>query len=334
MSIKFREKDYLIIDFNGKNKLGKVASAKSDKKSGTIILEEALGRDGELREKFSRDDIVANLGTSPKPGKAFGVSIEPYKRSLEHKKFGQIDLYLDLSDKHTTRLFKGLDAAYKLFKKNASVDFLPLGKNLELRNNSGKMVGKYTFRQKKNENQDTMLLCPVDFRDPTYNLYVLCHEMAHGLWFRCVPSNVKARWIKLYESRMVVRDVPKGSLKGLLREVKNYQCDIKSYMKDAADEDTTLILKDVSKYIKRLYRLSERELFLACSEDPSLIDAVWPSRAQLSEPQADVSEYALHSTPEFFAEALSLSFTGTTLPKDVKKELKSTLQQLTILHND
>jgi hypothetical protein len=334
MSIKFREKDYLIIDFNGKNKLGKVAAVKGDKKSGTIILEEALGRDGELREKFSRDDVVANLGTEPKTGKAFGVSVEPYKRSLEHKKFGQIDLYLDITDKHITRLFKGLDTAYALFKKNASTDFLPLGKNLELRHNSGKMVGKYAFRQKKNENQDTMLLCPVDFRDPTYNLYVICHEMAHGLWFRCVPSNVKARWIKLYESRMVVRDIPKVSLKGLMREVKNYQCDIKSYMKEAADEDTTLILKEVSKYIKRLHRLSERELFLACSEDQGLLETVWPSRTQLSEPQADVSEYALHSTPEFFAEALALSLTGTLLPKDVKKELKATMRQLTIIYNE
>lgn len=331
MGIKYKRKDYILIDVAGKAKLGKVAMANDT--GGTIVLEEALGQEeGTISSEFKTKEVIANLGRNPRSGKAFGANIEPYKQSMTHKKIGQLDIFRELTEKDVTRIYKALDAAYKLFKKKASVHFLPIGKSTELRAPKGKMVGSYKFKHKKDENQDVMTLCPLEFSDSKYNLYVVCHELAHGLWFRCVPSNVKANWIKLYEKRMVVKDISKTNLKSLLREVQSYQCDIKSYIREMGDEDTTVILKEVMKHIKRMHRLDAHELYMACADDKQLLADVWPSRAQLSEPMADVSDYALKSVAEFFAESVSLSFTGTKLPKDVEKELKNTMGRLTIIH--
>lgn len=326
MAIRYKEKDYLLVSVNNKVKLGQVVGKSKIRFEDSVNKEE-----GNLLESLVPDDVVANLGRKPKMGKAFGVNIEPHVRSSSHKKFGNVDIYRNLTDKELSRLFKALDKAYSLFKSKASTNFLPLGNGLEIRAPSGKMAGMYKFHQKKEENCDVMTLRPIDFNDSKYNLYVVCHEMAHGLWYRCVPPAIKAKWIRLYQKRMVVRSVSSKSLGSLAKEIKNYQCDIRAYMREMGDEDIAVILREVLSYIKRMHRMDARAVMLACEEDRNNLDMFWPDHASLSEPRADVSEYALKSVEEFFAESVAFHLTGKKLPKDVEKALKSTFSRLTTL---
>lgn len=294
-----------------------VSVADGGKKFKGVLQEKKSNGEDTPPVIFSKSEIVANLGRSPKVGSVYGVSIEPLRQTAAHPFFGDVHIYKDMDDVQRNKVRGAMSAVAKGLTK---LRLPELSLTTEVRTPHGKMVGFYKYRPKA----DSDVLCFKPDDDVSNMDYVISHEYAHGLWFRCLTPKMQAAWVRLYHDAITLSDVKKDELAQLLDDVKTYG-DLGGFMRE--NPDTVPTIRAIFRHIKQVHSIDRKhfELALVVGDE---VDLYWPSKIELSEKQVLLTEYARKSPEELFAEAFALRFSGKKLPKKVDDLLSKCLTRL------
>lgn len=327
MSIPVSKDDYIVVKKGRKPVLCFVLNSKTQRG----VVEKTLHTDEPEHFTYEEENILCNLGPEPSHGKIYGIEVMPYKKTIETNLFGPIHIFRDVEKKEITALKKAMKKVREAYKKQASVAFLPLYQ-IQILPKKGKYAGMYLAKTKGSEVFDIMKLHPETLADPIYNEYLVAHEFAHGLWYRCVSHDLRVKWMKLFQKRKKLSSVSADSLEELCSDVVRYEGGIRDYMKEVAEEDDKMILKEVLSFFKKYHSMAAQDVELMLSHDSGKLADMWPTTAMLSESRPDISQYAMTKVEEFFAEAVAYHMTGKQLPKDVQKGLDKTFKHCRAAH--
>ncbi len=322
-NLEIKDDDYIIADYRGKPTLMLVLSAKT----GRCVLEKTIISDEPEHTTVKSEQVHCNLGSEPLTGKAFGIDVMPFVKTIETKKYGPIHVFRKLEKGEISSLKKAMDSVYEKFKSKANVGFLPLYQT-RLEPKKGKYAGSYKFHQKGLESFDVVKLHPETFSDAEYNKYLVAHEWSHGLWYRSVQMQTRVKWLKLYQKRLTLSTISTEELQGLCADVVAYEGNLTEYAKEVGDDQTKLIIKEVLAYFKKHHHMDSKTVDLLLQEDSAKLTELWPTSAKLTEERPDISEYSLKNVEEFFAEAFANYILGKMLPKDVQKGIDFTVKRL------
>lgn len=313
--MNIKKGDWLIIEAFSKPKFGRCISINESK--GILRLSEDIDSEGLKKQiPFKTSEILANLGSRPVPGTAYGVKIEPLIRQEDSKFWGNIRYYRWLDDDTKDGLFHNTQEFIKQVKERR----LPKIKaDLEIRPVSGKMSGYYKFMPTKE--RDILAIRPNDSLDGIQ--YIFSHEYAHGLYFRHVPQQMKVKWIQAYHKFVSITNLQEEELTQILDEISGVQS-VKEYLKEAT-EDTKYMVSRILQYIAQTHYLNKLHIELMLNAGES-IEEFWPVSLDLTHKELAISEYAKKNVEEFFAESFSFDFVGRTIPKNIKKLLDATLR--------
>lgn len=325
--IPYDSDDYIVVKYNGKNHLALAIGKRR------AMLEKGVEEDDtSVQIDVEPYNVIANLGPNPPFGKVFNVNVEPYQRTLTIKDWCDLRVYRSSFTKEERITLVGAFAdAYTILKKNKCEGFINRMGYIELRSRAGKWAGTYKYvRTKEGEGgKDVMSLNNIPLDDAKYLQYVILHEAAHGIWFHMVPIDVRAKWLSLYAKRITVSKYDEKKLRGLLKEVMTYDGSIGDFLKEMADDTTSVILKEVIAYIKKVHKLDRFDLdLLHDTGRKDRLERLWPSMTDIGIPVMDPSEYAMTNPKEFFAETMSYYLTGTKLTGDLMKACVKTLKNL------
>ncbi|MNQ40120.1 hypothetical protein D3C85_537590 [compost metagenome] len=316
------EKDsYIIVKVASKNFLCLAINPER----GRAVIDATLIDDEPKTIEFDEQNLVAVLGTKPKPGSAYGVKINPYISSVDTK-YGPIHFYRELNEREMKSFKKALKATYAGMIDN-HMDVFPFSA-MRVFPKRGKYAGMYEIRRKGSEIWDRVDLFPETFEDAQWNEYLLYHEYGHAVWYKMVESRTKARWIKMFHKRIELTNFLKERLESLLDELLNYQDgDLKDFQKEL-DDESKLVFKEVLAHYKKYHKLDGRSLAILFTEDSEKFASMWPKRSTIVESKADPSEYALTKPEEFFAECFAFHMAGRKMSSDIVKLMEKTLIQI------
>ena len=275
---------------------------------------------------LSADEILAIFpNNNPKPGKVYQCAVEPFTESFRAKKWGFSFLYRGMAEAEKAILAKALNAVYfKFIKPNKLGHLLPI--TIEIRPNDGKIQGYY--RPEKRGIEHSICLCPTSFiTDGVEGITrLLAHEIGHPLQTVYLPDSIKARWIKLYTTYNVIRDLTSDDLKSAYVDFHSTGDLPSSYRKNVED-DVKVIFNAILKYIKITYHLSLKDLDLIVAKKSNGIEKFWPSsKVKLSEMQTPISKYAGTNYQELLCESLAAYVMGEKLPKEILKLIKISIK--------
>lgn len=314
------EKDsYIIVRVGAKCKLGFAHNPERN----SCYIEETLQLDEPEVFEYDEKTLIACLGKKPAVGTVFGVHVEPHRSSTEHE-IGPLHFYRRMKAAEKKALRFGLDGALKLFKSYGLDSIFPIWR-IEVRNAKGKYAGMYKYKRKDGETTDSVVLHPVTFEDPKYNIYIMCHELAHALWYRRVPDDLRTRWLTMYNSYIQVSKAKKDQLEGMLKALVSSQVSVREFGRDC-EEDDKVLFKEALTYLKRHHKLTPEDVNLLLYHNSQVLGEIWPTAASLSESDQPISAYAATNVHEFFAEAISYKLTGRQVPKKIDKLVERTFK--------
>lgn len=316
------EKDsYIIVKVGTKNFLCLAINPER----GRAVIDATLIDDEPKTIEYDEQNLVAVLGTKPRPGSAYGVKINPYISSVETK-YGPIHFYRELNEREMKSFKKALKSTYTAMTDN-HMNVFPFSA-MRVYPKRGKYAGQYEIRRKGTEIWDRVDLFPETFEDPQWNEYLLYHEYGHAVWYKMVQSRTKARWIKMFHKRIELTNFLKERLESLLDECLNYQDgNLKDFMKEL-DDESKAVFKEVLAHYKKYHKLDGKSLAILFTEDSEKFASMWPKRSTVVESKADPSEYALTKPEEFFAECFAYHMQGRKATGDIAKLMEKTLLQI------
>ena len=245
------------------------------------------------------EDIVAELGSDPAIGKAYGQDVEPWRKTIESK-WGSIHFFKKYSKSDMITIKKAMDDVYGRLGDNTS--FLPI--DVEFRQFRGKMAGYYRRNTKKS---DVMALMPVDDDGIDFSTLVdiMLHESAHGIWYNLVSDYMRAQWIEAYEDYLKVNEYSMKDLDGMYTTLVQYET-IQDCFNDLDDTERDFLRSCLrSMGLSRKLRRQNIDMLLRAGK---LSKKYWP-QYPLSLPnnqQIVLTEYANKNVEEFFAEAFRM----------------------------
>jgi len=326
--MKLESGDYFIARHRGRAKLCvKLAGG------FRATLESTLHADEPETIEYDPEQVLCNLGQNPKPDTYCKVKVRPFIKTVESKRFGPIHICTEIPKKDMKALSGAMKTVFDWYEKNVTTAFLPLYA-IYLYPPAGKMVGCYITKVKGTDIQDEMHLMPKAFSDTKYNEYMIAHEFAHGLFNRCVPKPIRAKWLKLYQKRLKLSKIKREQLDLLWKSVVEYEGGLSAFQKEMADDTDSLVLKEVIGYFRRNHRMTRDDIDMMLLQDTETLADMWPSTTALTEERPDISTYSLKSYQEFFCEAVAYHATGKKLPKDVEKGLQYTFKHCKRTLND
>lgn len=321
MTIKLNSGDYFIARHKGKPTL----LVKLDGGyRGTI--ERTLKTDEPETVTYDPEQVMCSLGSDPIPSTYCSVKVRPYVRTIQSAKYGPIHICTKLDNKDKKKLSNAMQFVYDWFLENATLAFLPLHE-IVLYPPQGKYAGCYKMKTRGSDTFDSIELHPKTFDDEQFNRYLVAHEFAHGFFFRCVPKSIRARWMKLYQKRLKLSKVKHTAMEQLWESVARYEGGITAFLKESADDESALLIKEVIGYFRRKHKMSASDLNMMMDHNPDLVKELWPSTAVLTEERPDMGEYAMKSYEEMFAEAMAYHITGRKVPKDILQGIEYTLSK-------
>ena len=326
--MKIQEKDYVLVSTSGSKKSGvvRVTDAADPKKLRGILdmshVEEAETKSSGDVVTFSKKDVVANLGSRPQFGTAYGAKVEVVRKKFSHDWFGKIRIFAScLDDDKLMADFKThLRTAEKMVRKQR-LPQLPL--LFDVRHQAGKYAGMYKHRR-GNLDVLTVRVAENDVNED-YIKYIVAHEYAHGVWCRHVPAKIKRKWIYLYHQATTVKTVGKRELEQLLEDLKTAGS-VNAFKKELETDDRKL-LAAVFKHVKATHQLDHHHVQLLLSLEEE-IDFLWPTQIEIGNADLVLTSYAEVSPEELFAESFALWMTGKKLPKQVQNAVEKTMSNL------
>lgn len=316
--------DFVLLEGRPKPILGKCLSFDSNKGIVRVYKDqhqsEESGSAASLTQqvRFSKSDVLANLGRYPAPGTAYGLKIEPLVKTEPSKFWGTIRQYRWMNDD----MVEGFRSQNKAFIGEIRARKLPPPMaDLEIRPINGRMLGCYKYH--KGKERDTLVVRPNDALDNM--MYVFAHEYAHGIHYRNVPKSIWVKWIQAYHEFVTITNIDQSELDQILDEVHAAQS-IKDYLKEATD-DTKLVVLQALRYISQVHALGRHHIEFMLNAGES-IENLWPLSLDLTQKELAISDYARKNVEEFFAESFAFNFVGRALPKKIEVLLDKTLRTL------
>jgi len=311
--------DYIIVRVGKKNKL---CFAHSPKRN-TAYIEDTMANDEPQTVEYTAETLVANLGSDPVPGKAYGVDIQPHYGEVQTP-IGPMHLYRKLEDDEK----EAVTIAIKRIKKK--VDEQGLGKvfpftRLEVLNAKGKWAGSYTVSFKSGTPEDMVRLHPKILSDQIYNQYILAHEIGHGIWYKFVSEKVRSEWLEVYNGLTKVSKAKKSEMEDLCTSLVASQQSVRDFQRDI-EEDELQMFKEALAYLKRHHKLSPEDVNTLLNQNSKALAVIWPTSASFSNSESLLGDYSLVSVQEMFAEAYAFHTTGKEIPKSIRKILDRTLK--------
>lgn len=311
--------DYIIVRVGKKNKL---CFAHSPKRN-TAYIEDTMANEEPQTVEYTAETLVANLGSDPAPGKAYGVDIQPHYGEVQTP-IGPMHIYRKMEDDEK----EAVTIAIKRIKKK--VDEQGLGKvfpftRLEVLNAKGKWAGSYSVSFKSGTPEDMVRLHPKILSDQIYNQYIFAHETGHGIWFKFVSEKIRAEWLEIYNGLTKVSKAKKSEMEELCTSLVASQQSVREFQRDI-EEDELQLFKEALAYLKKHHKLSPEDVNTLLNQNSKVLASIWPTSASFSNSESLISEYAKVSVQEMFAEAYAYHTTGKEIPKSVKKLLEKTLK--------
>lgn len=317
------EKDsYIIVRHKGKNVLALAHNPERNR----AYIDKTLATDDPVSITYDDESLLAQLGTKPKAGAAFGVKINPFVSSATTR-HGQFNYFREMSELEHKALNSALKRTKETMNELGAGAVLPAA-TFDIMPPKGKYAGMYHYKRKGEEVTDSITLMPLTFEDRKYNEYVLLHEYGHAVWYRLLSKPLQARWIALFHNRLELTNIAKERLDAMLAELLEFQGSLKEYHKEATDEDRA-VFNEVMNHYKRYHKMDSRSLNILHVENPEKFATMWPKRTTIVENvKEDPSAYAMTKPEEFFAETFAFHATGRTMTKDITKLIKITLKNI------
>lgn len=320
--IQINNHDYVLVATDKKPRLLQVITTEGEY-VGVVADETRASPTTQETIQFDLADVVANLGSEPYAGTAFGTKVEPFLKCLAVKGWGTVYLFRDLTNAEHQYLVKHLRMlAAKLAKDNLDVRINAF--DTYIRRPHGKYAGSYRS-YRSDAKQDALTLFPESIVDPAIDRLVL-HEYAHALWASDVAVKDKIKWIKLYHSAVSITRLGSNTLTALYNDFVTSAMTLKEFTK-SCDEDTQPVMAEVASYISAYHNLSDKDLNTLITSGES-IEEYWPKNLLLSDMKTFVSEYATKSPEEMWAESFSYYMTGESLTKVVKVRVANTIKHI------
>ena len=274
---------------------------------------------------FKPEDVVANLGTSPMIGTVFGCKVEPLVRTLVHESFGDVHFFYKPVKAFRQALWDSLDFAYEQLEKHNLTEFMPC--TLEVRQPSGKYAGYYKYSGRDiSEKPDVLCVKPADISAINY---VVLHECGHGVWFRQLRSSKwRARWVKLYHKAVSVVEIETKEVMRILKGIQEQDdTGLVSDYRGQLSEDDQRIFDACTAYISDYHNLDVKALDVLFQSGDDLT-SLWPTVVHVSDMSTHLTEYAMKSPEEYFAESFGLYMAGKKLPATTNELMVKTLAYL------
>lgn len=311
--------------------LVKVTKIDADSLYGFIETDNPAGPNRDTTD-VSAGNVLLNLGPKPRPGKVYGVDTgHIWLKTFEHEFWGPVHVFTRMDAETLNLVRKGLDSTAHIIKKlklERYVDHI----HTELREAKGKWAGMYNHAK---EGPSRIWYAPekaMGSLDAMKN--VILHEFGHVLRYNGLTNNgVRASWLKLYNRSVAKNIVDKKTLRTYFQDLSiEYNNDPEMRLNEALkaigpEEEDQKNLRAVLKWFKDIHRLGPKDLEILMSAGQlDHLEKLWPSSSiDVSKLDPLVSEYALKSVEELFAESFALYATGVKLPERVTKLLERSL---------
>lgn len=312
--------DYIVVKVGNKHKL----CFAHNPKRNTAYLEETMQSDEPQTIEYDAFTLIANLGQKPAPGKAYGVTVEPYFGDGSSE-IGQLFFYRELDDEEKKAVRIGCKKAAKLMIDSGLSGILPIGR-IEIRPPQGKWAGKYVISFKSGEAEDKILLHPKILNDQLHNVYIFAHELGHAVWYRMVPERMRSEWLLLFNEHTKVERAKKQEMEDQFHALAASQLSVREYMRDIEEEELAMF-REALAYLKKHHKMTPEDVNVLLNNNSKALGKIWPSSAAISNSEPLVSEYAMTCVQELFAEAFAYHMTGRDIGKTVKKLLERTLKE-------
>lgn len=262
------------------------------------------------------NEVVLHLGDDPKMGKAYDCWIEPVKKRIDVKGYGEIFFYSTPSEKSEARTCRAFVDSLKFVRDlgpQCDWDILT-----EVRNHKGgKRRGQYAYKSK---GQDTLTLFDLEGQTSQELKYVIVHELAHGVWFRYLTADERAEWIELYESFLDVETISPQQIKHMIKDIRSLQS-IKEFVKNSEPE-TTENLKSYMRWLDKVHDISRWSFQdLLASKDAKI--PMPDTHLHKANKNIPVKCFTKDSAEEMFAEVLACYATDALESKSMIKMLRS-----------
>lgn len=324
--MKVNTNDYVIIN-NAKNKKLVVLVTNVDEMvmKGVVDNKDRANEATAEEVSFEKTDIFCNLGKFPKAGSVYGLTVEPWFKNKQIRPWASVNTYLDLNDTELKAVFDTLKTCGGILQQRGFISPKPV--DVEVRPPKGKYDGMYTYRHKEDAS-DLMVLRPKEYTSDRLP-YVIYHESGHHFWFNLVDAEMKNKWTELFITSSIIREITKADMKGYLDTLLESET-CKAFLAKAEDEDETIVLNEIFKYIFTRHKVDKRDINLLLEkEDLEQIKKIFPSHTTfVGKKEHLVTEYGATKTTELFAEAFALYLTDTPLPKEVRILLKNTIKSV------
>ena len=257
-------------------------------------------------------EIIVTLGENPVCGSVYGVWVEPIRKRLAAKGFGEIYVYADMTDQVQERVLKAFSAALSRVRKlgpQCDWEF-----NTEVRNPRGNKGGTYRY---KSNGVDTLTFYPQDGQGTREMVKVISHELPHGVWYRYMTAEDRAMWIDAYTRFVLVKEVSPKEVRLMVRDMRQIGS-VKDYVKNASPDEQAGadIFLGWLKKVHTISKMELQDLLTAGVEVPSPTNIL-----NRSEIQPPITVYAKSSPTEFFAEALCSKAVDDLADKQVDRLL-------------
>lgn len=311
--------DYIVVRIGKKNKL----CFAHNPKRNTAYIEDTMNLDEPVSIEYDANTLIANLGSDPAPGKAYGVDVQPHYGDYASP-IGRVHLYRKLEDSEK----KAVEISIKkIVKKIEGIGFekvFPISR-IEIHNAKGKWAGEYRISNKSGEIFDVIKLHPKLLEDQVYNVYIWAHEVGHAIWYRYVPEKLRAEWLELYNESTKVSKAKKSQMEELCTALVASQESVREFQRNIEGEELAMF-KEALAYMKKIHKMSPEDVNILLNNNAKVLAQIWPTSASISSTESLVSEYATVSVQELWAETFAWSLTGKVLPKTVQKMLDRTLK--------
>lgn len=278
---------------------------------------------------FNKDDILAVLGQKPPLGSVFGVSVEPYWKTIDHDDWGEIHVYCRPNKTQWKAVKDGLSQAWKTLEREKLTGFVEAGNlRIELRGAKGKNLGMYYHRQKGETAADRMFFRLQETDHPDLYREVVLHESGHGVFYRLMTPQQRATWIKLHKRFAKFAQHTKNDIVRMRTLFLKSRQFLKDFAADLTDEAEILLFHECISNMRANYRLKSQHIDeLMEVGDIQTISDMWPKDAlDYTDFEQAINDYASSNPHELMAEAFRLYHTKTQLPEVIKNVLEKQLR--------
>jgi hypothetical protein len=334
-----------------------IFSSKEGGKEFSLMRANVLTKDGVVQGRLEHDphirptavecsleDVVLDLGKTPKPGSVYGKDLSfLYRKTLDIPHLGDVHLFTSVPREVGQEFVSQAKGLYKTLKEMKLGFLLHSGIVWQVvsRHTAGKYSGMYrSGKTDKDGNvtspprititldEETLKTSSVD----TY-AYVLAHELGHALHFQSVKQipELDAAWLDMYTNTVTPVKIPQSEVVSMRDELITSGATFSGF-KSTLEEERTEAFKIIVSEIRRTSRLSLRELDTLTQTESSSdhVKRVWPnSSVYMSKLSPLITQYSLKNYHELFAESFAFHVLGKKLPKQLTSLLRRTLTLVT-----